>query len=423
MSAFSFFGILLLAVARSSAGDPGPVPTASSGARPEASPWKASAKFRYAHIWDGNLFLQDETELARRSSWGSRASVAADLRFRPSAGFEAEVHFEGGPTFYYEEPSENHWSYKLGGSAAGKTGWGGRWSAKTDFALVDGSSETPVYTGPGGAPCFGGLEVMARRDAFHWTGATDYKQPVSTGYIRPLVAWKYNDFRTAHRAVPGYLNYTDRADIGGGLDVGWKLFGEFHFVTGYRIGYQWEDHVLEDPTEYSSLYQRALFGFEGKPLPWLSVSALAGPDFRDWESNVAPGFDENEVLVFLDATVEAELTRSDRLTLKAGRFEQPGFCGRSAYEDISYGATWKHAFHPALGAEAGVLYHGSDFQGPVNREDWILTATAALEWRPVPDVTVRATYQYDDGRSRVPETSGREYTRHSAGIEISLLLD
>jgi hypothetical protein len=394
-----------------------------TGARFLGDPWSAMVRLQYGQSWDSNVFLQDETDLGERSSWLVKAGVMAELGYRPSARFEAKLEYEGIASFYFSEPSEDNWSHRIGASASGILGDDTKWSIRTDVTLIDGDGETPIYTGPGGAPCFGGIEVMARRDAIHWTGSAQIRQPTPVGFVRQVVNWKWNNYRTRQMATPGYLNYTDRLDVGGGIDLGWRVLDGVHLITGYRVGYQWEDAILEDPTEYSNLYQRALFGIEGKPAPWLDLSIVAGPDFRDFESNVAPGFDGNEILLYADASAEISMTRNDAVALKVGRFEQPGFCGRSAYEDISYGTTWKHRFGPSVRSELGVLLHGADFQGPTDREDWILTATAMVEWKPTGWSAIRAGYQFDNGGSAVPGTEGREYRRHFAGVECSFTFD
>ena len=61
---------------------------------------------------------------------------------------------------------------------------------------------------------------------------------------------------------------------------------------------------------------------------------------------------------------------------------------------------------------AGFRAYAGDWQGPVNREDWIFTPSAGVTWKPHPKVSADLGYSYDWVESRIPNTSGREFTRH-----------
>ncbi len=369
--------------------------------------------------WDGDLFLQDSGPLANQSSFITRAVMG--LEWEPLAGTPGkkaplQIGYSFGHAEFWDESSENNWTHTLKLAANGTLG-SAPWTVKSNFKLVDGNSETPIYLGCGGAPSFGGVEIMARRDGFTWTGSGDIQFGTPFGFVRPLGYWKWNNYMTRQQEIAGYLNYTDRSDTGGGVDLGFALSEKAHFVLGYRAGYQWEDEILDDPIQYSNTYQRILAGVEGEVGP-VKMKLLAGPDFRSFGGGTAPGFDRGELLWFIDGELSATIGKADTLKLTLARFEQPGFCGRSIYEDILHGLSWRHKFGERVTSELGVQAHAADFQAPTTREDWIFTLNAALEWRLTDNTTIRAFWQADDGQSMVPNTPSREYQRGYGGIEV-----
>lgn len=394
------------------------VPSTQEDAEPQGD-WTSQMEFAYQQAWDSNLYLQSVTDLANISSWVAMPSLEWSVKHGVPSGLQFSASYTLAPSFYLDEPHEDHWAHKGSVKLEGALDDNTTWKLHSGIKFVDGPSDTPVYTGPGGAPCFGGLEVMGRRDGLHWNAGAELTTRTAFGFLRPVLQWKWNDFMTEQREIPGYLNYTDRADTGGGVDFGFGIAPELHAVAGYRVGYQWQDATLAVPTEYSNLYQRALLGIEGKPLQAVTLRLLAGPDFRDFGDGAAPGFDADETLFFVDADAGIQFSRTDSLVLRASRFEQPGFCGRSVYEDVLYAATWSHRFHDSLLAKAGLQLHVADFQAPANREDWITTATCSLEWKPASPLSLRLTYQFDHADSRLPNTAGREYNRHFTGVEVA----
>ena len=128
------------------------------------------------------------------------------------------------------------------------------------------------------------------------------------------------------------------------------------------------------------------------------------------------GFDRNELLYFIDASVSLMPSKQDTITIAARRYEQPAFSSHSVYEDIVYDFLYRHKFCDRFTAGAGFKIYGGDWQAPVNREDWIFTPSAILIYTHDKHFSGELAYSYDWVDSQVPNTSGREFTRHLVSL-------
>jgi hypothetical protein len=68
----------------------------------------------------------------------------------------------------------------------------------------------------------------------------------------------------------------------------------------------------------------------------LKIAILIGPDIREFGSRVPSGFDRHELLWYVDGVVTFIPTKTDTITAKVTRFEQPAFSSFSMYEDVRY---------------------------------------------------------------------------------------
>ncbi|HMO25354.1 MAG TPA: hypothetical protein PKB10_03725 [Tepidisphaeraceae bacterium] len=257
----------------------------------------------------------------------------------------------------------------------------------------------------------GGLATRDRRDAIIYKGAVKLQYNGDGWFVRPVFNTYVHDFHTRHRSTPGYQNYVDRSDTHVGADLGLKV-GPDSFVTlGYRAGRQTQADVLDVPTDYSSRYHRALVGLEAKPVSWFTFNGAIGPDFRTFTGDTPSGFDDQQVFLFANVSASVRPTDRDTVTLLITRLVQPGFGGRSAYEDTVYALTWKHVNGPFAVSLAGRAHRG-EFLAPVVRDDWIYTISPSVEYRFNAHAAMELGYAYELGDSRIDEMPGREYERH-----------
>jgi hypothetical protein len=390
--------------------------------------------------YDSNVYLQDvepdplgvtqaadaglEVVRPKRGSVVATVVPRFSLTYTPGPAFRVSAGYSPELVYYTDEPSENHVRHlgTLGlGGALGKL----TWDLPNTFLYIDGGNLGPTFGLPGDIPAVGGIPLRDRREAFIFRNSFKASYPVGRFLLRPVATVYRHDFQTEQRPSGlgyRYANYIDRQEVAGGMDVGYGVADRTHLLAGYRFGAQEQHRLLGVDSPYDNHFHRFLLGAEGSPWPWLRLAVLAGPDLRvyhdDRLSAVAPAFQKDELLVYVDALVTVKPTASDTVTLLNRRYQQPAFASPSMYEDITYDVTWRRQFDPQWSARAGFRIYVGDWQAPVNREDWIYTVSAGLAWAPVAKVTAELGYAYDWVESRVPNTVGREFTRHLVALNV-----
>lgn len=394
-----------------------PVVTVAS-AKP-AGDWKFSASAAVKETFDSNVYLQSETARANRESFVTSILPQAVLAWNPSPAFGASLTYAPEATFFHSEPSEDFVAHRVTVAMSGK-GKKTAYESTTSLVFIDGSSVGPTWTGPGGAPATGGPAVRDRRDAAVYRSSFRVTQNLGEWFVRPVGSFYLHDFQTEHRATAGYQNYVDRHELVGGVDFGWRLNDKTSLWAGYRFGVQDQARLLNFSEEYDNTFHRVLFGVEGQPAKWLKTSIALGPEFRRFGNRVPTKFDSRDVInVFVDASVTLTPCKTDAITLSVKRFEQPGFGGRSVYEDMTGDLSWKHTFNPRWSAGVGVRAYNTDFLEPIVRNDWVLSANAFVNCAISAHLSAELSYAFEDGLTCDSKSSGREYERHlmAAGIK------
>jgi hypothetical protein len=284
------------------------------------------------------------------------------------------------------------------------------------FNYIQGTSETPTYTGEGGLPAIAAYQVRDRHEAFWMKQSARLTWTIGKFFLRPVYSGYYHDFRTDLLPIPGHANYVDRDQFFGGVDAGFEFMPQTWLVAGYRYGGMNQQEVFGDPVEYSNTFHRALLGIEGRPVKWLKVTALAGPSFHRFDASVPPEFGRNHTRVFADATVSVMPTAKDTIDLTLTRFEFLSSCGRGAYEDIICRVGYTRQLTGSLKAKADFRLYRAEFEAPALREDNIYSPSVQLSWKVNAHLTCGAQYTYEWAESDIPMTSGREYRHHLGAI-------
>jgi hypothetical protein len=338
------------------------------------------------------------------------------VSYKAGPAFNASLNYAPEINFFHSTPGEDYIYNRTGVSVSGKVNKT-KWEVTDDFIWIDGSKTGPSFFGPGGAPAGGGPQLRDRHAALLERGQFRLTQTMGDWFVRPVVSGNYQDFLTDQKTTPGYQNYVDRNDLNGGLDIGYAVAKETWVVAGYRYGVQNQATLFNNPVHYDSTYNRALVGVEGKPSDWLKLCISAGPEFRHYGPDVAPGFGNRDVVyAFADATATITPTKKDTLALSAKRFEQPGFSGRSTYIDSTYEMTWRHKLTDKLTLGAGVRGYNTDFRFPTLRNDWIVSPSGVISYSFTERFSGELSYVYDDAMSEIPDTRGREYTHNLVAL-------
>lgn len=389
-----------------------PRPTnAQSLPKHEPAPWQFAASATLKETFDSNVYLQDQTPLARRESLLTVVQPQVSAKWQATPEFTAALAYQPEATWFHSEPTEDFVLQRAAATFSGRVGRTSYESATTVVAIA-GDSAGPTWTGLGGAPATGGAAVRDRRDAAVYRTSLRLTQELGKWFVRPNAAFYLHDFQTDQRATPGYQNYVDRSEVTAGLDTGRRL-GALTMWAGYRYGVQEQARLLQFPEQYDSRFHRILAGWEGDPAGWLKFNLTLGPEFRHFGSRVPTSFgDRHRLNFFLDASLTLLPTPDDTLTLSGRRFEQPGFSGRGVYQDSTYDLCWRHKFNQTWTAGVSGRAYGTAFLKPVQRNDWIFSQSTFLNWAPRPDVNVEISYTHETGATTTPNAAGREYTRH-----------
>jgi hypothetical protein len=155
-----------------------------------------------------------------------------------------------------------------------------------------------------------------------------------------------------------------------------------------------------------------LAGLEGQLTPWLKINLLMGPAYHHFYNTTSPDFDPHLVTLYVDGSAVLTPGPSDTVTLRMKQFTQPAFGAPSAYEDITYEISWRHAICNHSSFATGFRAYNGDWFHPVTRNDWIFTPRASFDVAVNEHLKASLGYSYDWTDSLDPDKPYREFTRH-----------
>lgn len=396
-----------------------PLPNVGTAAEtPVTSPWKPSAAVSLKESYDSNVFLQDVGSLADRDSFVTTVIPSVGLKYQGGPAFQASLTYAPEVNFFHSESNEDYVLHRVGLNLGGKAS-ATSWDFQNTVIAIDGDDEGLVFDGPGGAPAAGGPGDRDRRDAAIYRGLFKVTHEWNDWFVRPTATAYVHDWQTRHLSTPGYLNFVDRNEFTGGVDIGRKVSNGLKASVGYRYGTQDQAKLLSYPEEYDNDFHRLLFGIDGQPWNWLRLGVTLGPEFRSYGSKVPAGFGDHDVVnLFVDASLTFIPSKQDTVTVSVKQYDQPAFGGRAAYEDLTYNLAWRHPFGSKVVVGAGGRAYNTYFLRPAARNDWVFSGNALLSYAFTPDVQAELSYLYEEGDSRIPNTSGRDYTRHVVALGV-----
>jgi hypothetical protein len=370
--------------------------------------------------WDSNVFLQNVGDLRRRESPVTTAELNAALNYtRPGSDDRTSltglVSYAPSYSEFWNESSESHWKHVFQGDLTALEGRG-LFKMTNKLTLIDGDDTSPTYLGQGGAPALGGISVRDRRDAAIITHKSSFKWQDGDWFARPVVSFYHHDFQTKQSQAPGYQNYVDRGELNAGLDLGYTVAPKTLAFLGYRYGHQYESNLFDSDIDYSNAYHRFIVGIEGTPSKQLTLNVQGGIDWRLFESHVSPLTKPNQFVPYVDASVKWMPSDIDTVTLTVTSYMQPGFAGRSVYQDSIYTLAYAHKWSKQWTMTLSERAWNGDFVSPAVRDDWIYTTTLAAEWSDGHRFTLGATATYEWSHSNVDDTPSREFDRVYVGV-------
>lgn len=441
--------MLLLPLARVFAGG-GPAAVVSA---PERSPdWFPEISVSLKEGYDSNVFLsgadqqympKGTTTVKNMESWVTTISPRIGFNLAPFIGSGktfSELTFTYAPdvAIYHDVDSENYTAHRILTVAKGKTG-NASYSLENTFAWVDGNTDGPVYPGSN-LSAWAVAAARERRaqlqDKMKFSAQYDFGER-GKFFIRPVAGLLYYDYHTQLenpelKTTPnGYQNFSDRYDINGGVDFGYKAWEGVALTAGYRYGHQGQEQFSWSKYSAPNDYQRALLGVEGSPAKWLKLTMQFGPDFRSYAPDTAfhttPVKDHHPVTYYGEANLAAQVTRDDAVAFQFKHFDWISGCGSLPYADTLYELTYKRKLteHCSLnlGAKAGEADYTMASIAPGMRDDWIVTLSAGLHYSFNPHLSADAWYSWDRGLNGYGDLpvaqqpdSKREFSRHLVSV-------
>ncbi|HVU32874.1 MAG TPA: hypothetical protein VHE61_05530 [Opitutaceae bacterium] len=383
-------------------------------------------------LYDTNLYLQDPAPLAPGQTRPALPANEADEAFDVLASVGFAWHPADGPSLeltyapervqYWHHDTEDHTDHTLTLAGSGKAaGWTGTFS--TRYLYTDGSNESPIFNGLGGAPAIGGEPVRARRAQAISRASGQVSHPLGAGFVRGVFSVFNQQFHTVERNVPGYVNYADRDETSAGLDLGQPIAGSpLAFVVAGRAGFQRQANVLGVPLNYSNTFTRWLGGLEGSLGPTLKLAFLAGPEIHHYGDSVRSDYVREQRTTYAEGSCTWTPSRADTVTLTGKRYLWLPSGGRGAYAESVVDLTWKRKLSAQWSGSVGANFHDGDtshFKGPTARHDSIYTGNASLSRSFSHGNRVELGIMHDRGVTFVPDTPARNYTRWIESVSVS----
>ncbi len=375
--------------------------------------------------YDTNVFGVDnaraDAPLAGQEAW--TVSLAVKVAVSVSALLEApkdQLQLGYAPTVngFKGVSGEDNAQHRLTVTLAGRRGaW--TWSLDSATTYTDGPEDSPRFNTYN---IFGMGQVRDRRTQLQETGKAWVRYDGVRWFARGTAATLINDYRTALRAPTaaeaGRLNWVDRSDLNGGMDLGWKISPTASLLLGGRLGSQHQATTAWLTKSSSNHYARVLAGFEGRPTRWLSGSLLVGPDFRRYAAATQCMSDRTPVAWHYTGNLAATLSPSDSLTFTAKQERWLSSTGQSAYDAKSLSLAWQHGFADAWSLQVAAQLQQGKYPAPIVRNDVAYSGQAQLRWRATKQlvVTLDATVQSGADLLDLPATAGRDFHRSVLGL-------
>lgn len=415
------FGLLVAIAANLHAA----IPPLAAGTIPKPC-WLTELSLGLKESYDDNVFLAGAdpkylpaayavpagsvAALQDRASWVTTVSPKIAVNFAPLLGDEKTLQtfsLAYAPDFvtYHDQSSESYEAHRVVTALKGRAE-AFSFSAENTFSFVDGNSVAPFY--PGALyNVYMSSFVRERREQLQDKATVTLQYDWQKCFIRPTATLSYYDLMTEQINVTGYQNYTDRYDVNGGVDFGWKIFPQLAVTIGYRYGHQDQQQFVFSPYSSPSDYQRVLVGIEGKPWSWLDVKIQVGPDFRDYEANsathITPVNDFHPVKYYGEATLTATLTSKDSLAFKYKQWQWVSSTGKVPYFDSTFDLSYHRQLTTALDFDLGGKILSSDYTSgnltTCRRNDFDYVASTGVTYAINRYMSLNLAYSLDSGRN------------------------
>lgn len=406
-----------------------PVQTASTDWKPK---WISDLSVTAKESYDDNVLLVSGLGMQPKPSWMSAFSLRLGLNFVPLLGDQKTIQtfslvYQPERFSYDEASAENYTAHRIGTVLKGKSG-NVSFSFDNAFLYNDGNKVAPTYALNQLAGAAANQNDKFRNNFAHSIARERRNQiqdrytaqlQINSGsvFVRPVSSLTFYDLNTDFHntgAAPfkGYQNYSDRYDLNGGVDLGYKASPDMALTLGYRYGYQYQQQfplAINADRHYSSgRYQRLLVGLEGKLTKTLTMKLAAGPDFRDYGAGT-PINNPHTDRFYGEAAFTQTIAPDQTLAFNYKQWIFVASTGLVPYEDISCTFVYHLNVTKELGFDLGLkrleanYTMGNDVAGsaPSLRDDVDWGGSVGVSYAITPHLVVSATYNSDSGKNEV----------------------
>lgn len=408
--------------------------------------WVTDLGLTLKESYDNNVFMSGVgqpylptglTTIKDRGSYITTVSPKVGFNFAPLLGPGSGLEMLGfvyAPDFavYHALPSEDYDAHRMTTMIKGGSG-NFSYALDNTTTYVDASKYGPAYP-DSLLNAWATINAYQRRESVLDRGKLTLQYDLNRWFLRPTGCVAYYGMMTEllNPALPttpsGYQNYAPRYDVNGGADIGYHLSDTMAATIGYRYGHQEQEQYSFSPYSSSSDYQRVLLGLEGRPVKWLDVQLVGGPDFRVYQANspshITPINDLDTVSYYGEASLTATLSPNDQLAFKYKQYLFVSCLGKIPYFDSSYGLTYHRRVTNKLSLDCGAKLLEADYTlGNIAtsvRDDLDYVFTAGLRYSFTPHVAADLGYQGDFGRNAeagIANSATRDFDRDLISLD------
>ena len=395
--------------------------------------WLTDLSLNLKESYDDNIYLAGNGQptsftvpagsvaaLENRASWVTTVSPKLGVNLAPLFGDQKVLQalsFAYAPDFaiYHDQPIESYDAHRFTTAIKAKAD-AFSFNLDNGFTYIHGSQVAPFYPGAFYS-AWGIVAPRERREQIQDRAAVSLQYDQENWFIRPAASLLYYDLMTEQQNIPGYLNFSDRYDVNGGADFGYKVEPQLALTLGYRYGHQYQEQFSFTPYSSSSDYQRVLVGLEGKPWKWLDIKFQGGPDFRSY-AGTTPVNNLHPVTYYGEGTFAATLTDKDALAFKYKQFRWVSCLGKVPYIDSQYDLSYHRKLTSQLGLDLGAKLLSADYSignlPSCQRDDLQYTVSAGVNYTFNTHISANLAYSRDMGRNTqdgVVNQQTREYDR------------
>ena len=398
------------------------------------SKWLSELSVGAKESYDDNIMGVSGHGLPMQSSWVNAWSLKLGLNLLPLLPEQRAIQtlsviYQPDIVSYSGASAEDYTAHRFNTALKGKTG-AMTFSLDNAFLYNDGNKIAPTYALNQLAGSAANqndkyrsnyAHALARerrnQDQDRYTAQGQYN--LGSFFVRPISTLVYynlntNQANTGAAPYKGYQNYSDRYDLNGGVDLGYKVAPELALTAGYRSGYQYHERftptISSDQHYASNHYQRLLVGLEGKLASWATVKAAAGPDFRDYNPNT-PVNSLNVTRFYGEAAATVIISSQQSLSLNFKQWLFLSSTGLVPYNDISYSLLYHWSLTKKFGLDLGAKRQEADFRmsndfagsAPCQRDDVDYGFTGTGSYTFSPQFSVNVSLNYDLGRNGVKD--------------------